>query len=514
MLWKFIIIGVFSFQHFHRIRSAPKNVGSQKNDWTFPVFETGSNDDEIRKYFTREALNFENSDWEECCSVIDKVMTEITRVMTRKARERFPGLAIENILIKQGSSREGLKVCDPLEFDYILPFQIECLELRRTNIYNEHGDIIPGLFKQRVLNSSRIPGWIEEQELLEHDRSGSFLNTKNLQRKIFSSLWDKSIDEHHKRRQLGRIYENDDYTIHRSVDPPTLKITIAVKKSFGLRGLRDSFIVNEALIVKEDTIYIEVDLVPAMVIASDFVPDPYTVHTFHQNIDGYPKGWCRRVKQFLFPSSAQDTTTLDTRMMGCERYGIMKWVNKKNPAISVDDKDMLWRESTCGYEKHILDVARRNQSQKYVMTACRLLKGALRKFPPDSKEQLGSVLKSYHLKNITLYCFLFLTIPSKNNQLSSVREALGYFVEYLKMSVNEGCLPHFFYGNPHISLMLPYSPFEQENTRYNIFAGKDRETLRQARYSLPRLLETLDGLYDKRWLLDQEKIMLFKDLLH
>ena len=438
-------------------------------------------------------------------------MTEITRVMTQKATERFQGLIIENILTKQGSSREGLKVCDPLEFDYILPFRIECLELRRTNIYNEHGDIIPGLFKQRVLNSSRIPGWIEEQELLEHDRNGSFLNTKNLQRKIFSSLWDKSIHEHRIKRQRGRIYENDDYTIHRSVDPPTLKITIAVKKSFGLRGLRDSFIVNEALVVKEDTIYIEVDLVPAMVLAYDFVPDPYTVHTFHQNIDGYPKGWCRKVKQFLFPSSAQDTTTLDTRMMPCVRYGIMKWVNKKNPAISVDDKDMLWRESTCGYEKHILDVARRNQSQKYVMTACRLLKGALKKFP---SQQLGSVLKSYHLKNITLYCFLFLTIPSKNNQLSSVREALGYFVEYLKMSVNEGCLPHFFYGNPHISLMLPYSPFEQENTRYNIFAGKNQETLCQARYSLSRLLETLDELYDKRWMLDQEKIMLFKDLLH
>lgn len=146
------------------------------------------------------------------------------------------------------------------------------------------------------------------------------------------------------------------------------------------------------------------------------------------------------------------------------------------------------------------------------MTACRLLKGALSKFPSDSTEQLGSVLKSYHLKHITLYCILFLTIP-RENKLSSVREALGYFVKYLKLSLNAENLPHFFYGNPWFGLVLPGSPFEREKVKYNLLATKDPETLRQARYSLSRFLQTLEGLYYEDLWLDSEKIKLFEDLL-
>lgn len=270
---------------------------------------------------------------------------------------------------------------------------------------------------------------------------------------------------------------------------------------------------GESATYSKDMITIEVDLVPAMDLGYDEIPDPYTVNSFHQSLKNYPKGWCQKFMRMFSSSGVPDATEQDARAMRCIRYGVMKWVNKKNPAMSEDDKDMLWRESTCGYEKHIFDIARRNQSQRYVMTACRLLKGALNEFPSDSTEQLASVLKSYHLKHITLYCILFLTIPREENKLSSVKEALGYFVKYLELSLNARYLPHFFYGNPYLGLMLPGSPFEGEKTKYNMLATKNPETLLQARYSLSRFLQPLVGLYCEDYFLKNEKIRLFQDLL-
>lgn len=61
--------------------------------------------------------------------------------------------------------------------------------------------------------------------------------------------------------------------------------------------------------------------------------------------------------------------------------------------------------------------------------------------------------------------------------------------------------------------MLPGSPFEREKVKYNLLATTDPETLRQARYSLSRFLQTLEGLYYKDWLPDNEKINRFRDLL-
>jgi hypothetical protein len=192
----------------------------------------------------------------------------------------------------------------------------------------------------------------------------------------------------------------------------------------------------------------------------------------------------------------------------------MKWVSKKNPDIPESEREFLWRNSTCGYEKHIFDVARRKQSQRYVMTACRLLKGALTEFNLNSTNQLGNIVNSYHLKNVCLYCILFLTIPRNKNTLSGVKEALGYFVKYLEISIETGYLPHFFHGNPYLHVMFPGSPFEEEVEGYNLFASKDPETLRQARCSFPQFLQSLSGLHTEECLLTSNKIKLYRDLCH
>jgi hypothetical protein len=414
---------------------------------------------------------------------MDKVVKIIAREMKAAADIRFPGLVLDEKLIKQGSSREGLKVCDALEFDFILPFCLEGVQMEETEAFDRYGHSLPGLFKQRVVDSYYLPSWMRKYGLIGDSYGDTYINTSNFQRKVFTSLFDQAEDKINRQLRAMTAQSYDRCSVVRSVSPPTLKIRIEINAE--LKKLVPYVIRLESASAKDASYrYVEADLVPGMCLSSDRVPDPYTVHDVHQS---------------------------HTAML-CERYGVMKWVSKKNPDIPESEKEFLWRNSTCGYEKHILDVARRNQSQRYVMTACRLLKGALCGFKSTSIDQLGSVVKSYHLKNICFYCILFLTIPSKEKTLSGVTEALGYFVKYLKLSIEEGYLPHFFHGNPYLHTMFPGSPFEEEVEGYNLFASKDPETLRQARYSLPRFLQSLNGLYREERLLDPDKVNLYRDL--
>lgn len=147
------------------------------------------------------------------------------------------------------------------------------------------------------------------------------------------------------------------------------------------------------------------------------------------------------------------------------------------------------------------------------MTACRLIKGVLRKLASDSNNQLGSVLKSYHLKNLCLYCFLFLTIHGKPNKLSSVTEAMGYFIEFIRLSLEAGNLPHFFHGNPYIRKMFPGYTFGPKSMKYNMFAMNSEETLIQARLGFENFRRLLHGLYLEREKLNYKKIKLFAGLL-
>lgn len=194
----------------------------------------------------------------------------------------------------------------------------------------------------------------------------------------------------------------------------------------------------------------------------------------------------------------------------CERYGVLKWVNKRNDHIPKENGDLIWRSSTCGYEKCIFDIAQKNPSQLYVMTACRLLKWALQN---DANNQLGSVIGSYHLKNLCMYCILFLTIPSEQNRLSGVTEAMGYFIEFIRISLEAKYLPYFFFGNPYLHDMIPGCTFGTERATYNMFAKNSATTLIHARLGFMKLTRKLHGLYMKRGQLDKKKIKLFAGLL-
>lgn len=456
-------------------------------DWRKPVLRIGNKDKRIRDFFRGKHIDIDKEDWDVSCELVDRILKIVVCEMRKEAIKRFPGLAIGKTLRKQGSSREGLKVCDPLEFDVLLPFLLENVKTNNDAVFDNNGCIIPGLFKMEIIDPDKLPSWWRKFELLTYEQGKAYMNTSNFQKKVFASLLDQTREGINKVLKKLTENTNDEYAVVRSVISPSLKITIHVQGENGLKSLTNILGVLEDLYVRPEgfpvyeQIDLEIDLVPGILLS----------------IDEFPKNMLNR-ESFSY----------------CERYGVMKWVNKKNQHIPKQDGYLIWRNSTCGYEKCIFDIAQKNISQLYVMTACRLLKWALRKVASSANNQLGSMLKSYHLKNLCLYCILFLTIiPSEQNNLSSVTEAMGYFIEFIRISLEAKYLPHFFFGNPYLHDMIPGCTFGSERATYNMFAKNSAETFIHARLGLKDFKRILHGLYLEREQLDYQKIKLFADLL-
>lgn len=468
------------------------------NKWNEPVFQVGRGDERIFAFFKKHHTNLIPNEWNVSCNIVDRVIRIVAHEMRKTASERFPGLSIGKTLIKQGSSREGLKVCDPLEFDVLLPFEFENIPTKEHVVFYKKGQIIPGFFKIEIVddNLKDIPFWMKNNKIICYDNGHAYVDTCNFQNKVFASLLDQTQNRiNYELRALTKDTSKR-FKMVKSVVSPSLKIIIVINSENGLSDLRDylpdlekimtisTFQASRGSRKETRTTRVEIDLVPALLIPGDEFP---------QNV-----------------SKDQHQSVIH-----CERYGVLKWATKKNNKVYFEETDgnLFWCRSTCGYEKYISDIAQGNLSQRYIMTACRLVKGMLRVYATDHPS-LRSVVNSYHLKTICFYCILFLTIPSEENRLSNVKQAMGYFVKFLQLSLKAENLPHFFFGNPYLDRMFPGNPFGKEENRYNMFSPSSPEMLQQAQVSFMRLRrKQIVELYDKGHLLDTKKIKLFADLV-
>ncbi|KAK3095482.1 hypothetical protein FSP39_015191 [Pinctada imbricata] len=466
------------------------DIGSRLNEWRSPVYELGPSESDMTPQIKAAIgeINIADDAWMNTCGAIDKVLGVVISEFRKVASSQYPGLVIQDAVIRQGSSREGLKVRNPVEYDFMLPFKIEGVHLVHYDVYDCNGRILPGLLKMKVQNDHEMRGrfsWMNRLGII--DASG-MLDSENIQKILFTSILDKFLNKinEHLARESSRT--GDGYRVNRSTNSTNFQLTVQFEGS--IRGVHDAFgflTRNESfsILQSQNISTIDIDFVPGMLIGRDVIPNPYSVKEYH----------------------------LET--MVCERYAVMKWINKKNTNIKEADKSLLWRNSSSGYEKHVLDVARRNPSQRYILTACRILKAyiANEKAYGSYNDQLVAIVKSYYLKMLCFYCIVFLTVPNSVNRLSGVKEALGYMIVFLEKSLNAEYLPHFFHGNPWLSVILPGCYFEEESEKYNSFSEASGSTIQQARLSIKRLKERLQGLFLSEQYLDQEKIKMFTDIL-
>lgn len=455
-------------------------IGRHFNEWRKPIICFGIQDEMVEEFFDDNRLHIERDDWELSCEIVDRVLDVVVGEMVKVANERFPGLIFGGTLKKQGSSRDGLKVCDALEFDLLIPFYIEDIRMVERVVCEGNGSPIPGLKKMEIMNYLKFPSWGARYNLLYRENEKTYINARNLQTRVFTFILDQIKNRFNIR--FKRVTKNtyNEYSIVLKPESPNLKITIKVKSKDGLDGFKnllDSGYNNEDSSDLNE-VNLEIDLVPGFLLSTD-------TYTCYADND---------------------------RFVSCERYGVIKWLKEGDLNISSEDGDLIWRNSSCGYEKCIFDIAQKNPDQLYIMTACIVLKGSLRQFEPESTDKLRIVLQSYHLKTLCHYGILFLSILEQESTISSVTEALGYLMEFLRLSLNAENLPHFFHGNPYLDAMFPGSCFGNERN-FNMFAKHSPESLDQARLQFSCFAYKLRNLYCEKQLLDRNKIKLFAGLL-
>lgn len=353
--------------------------------------------------------------------------------------------------VRQGSSRDGLKVIAPDEFDTIIEFHIDDLQL----YLDEFAAEIPGFCYIEVKQTKdwlmkKYPKLYKDGVFDDTWNETIYLNSRKLHGVVFKSIIDRSCSS------IEKIISKDiaatdkaRFNITSRINPPSVNIIIEysneAKKSLRLEGKR----MNKADNIRE----INLDIVPALCMRTD------------------------------------NETLYNGKHLNCPIYAVCKWAEEESVRdMGFARSDLIWHLSTAGYEMHILDEARCDQRQRYILTALRIIKtlfANLRK--STSPPQITTILRSYHLKQIAFYLILYLCHQYPSVQIDGVQAALKYYLAFLKETLKIKRLPHFFYSNTQIHLMLfgffP-NPFFVE--RYDLLKRKSAESLKQAERYLIR----------------------------
>lgn len=417
-----------------------------KNAWRAPEDVFGSGEKSLKSQIQTQTMPYDFSIdiWNQACAIVDDVLDIILTELQTQTQKSFEGLTIDKRFIRQASARQGLKIEFPDEFDAIVPFKLsDRLQIQEVRLQDSSGQVVPGQMRLRILNNADLNILVPRLNRLgvfEMDQGTCFINTRVLQEQVFKSLMDKTLS-------ITRdILMRKGYTVTRGSRPPTMNINISSTLPFA----------------------IDVDFVPSLDLGHEAVTIPESVTTHPGSI------------KFDFP-----------------RFGLMKWVNKDNPHIRDGDKHFIWRNCSSSYERYMFDICLGNRERLYIVTSCRVMKAvvkALRK----KQNHAANLLTSYHLKTVAMYCILLLTVPSvapPDLHLGGVRDALGYFLKFLKTIFEKETLPEFFLGNEYLDKIFPKSYFANVHRKYNLFHKENPRQVEAAKYCFGEMEKALDGCY-------------------
>lgn len=435
-------------------------IGCTLNLWQEPIKDAcGKNDIEWEKNIKTSTfvsnMNFSSKEWARARDVVDKVMAMLRKTMDEKARHKYKHLRIDSY-VRQGSSRDGLKIIAPDEFDTIVQFHIDGLE----HCLEEVGTEMPGFCYIKVINRSKdwlmqqYPRLLKEMVFSYYGDESVYLNSKRLQEVVFKSLVDSSCSSIQQIVNDKVIATNDKavFRITRRINPPSVNITIQYNDYAAEYFMTEGAIKNKTDKMRE----INLDLVLALCLRHDS-------QTQYQGTE-----------------------------FNCPIHAVCKWAEEESvKALGFARSDLIWHLSTAGYEKHILDLARLDQQrQQYILMALRMIKTVFANLrnsesPPP---QITTVLSSYHLKQITFYLIQYLCHLNQSIRIDGVQDALKYYLAFLKVTLEEKQLPHFFYSNSQINGICRFFPKPNSVKRYNLLQSKSRESLNQAKLSLMNLV--------------------------
>lgn len=399
-------------------------------------------------------MDFGRKEWARSRETVDNVMDLLLKQLRAEAT-KYEGLRIDSY-IRQGSSRDGLKVVAPDEYDTILEFHIEGLEynLRQKSIHKQ-GKLVPGFCFMTVENKTietikiKFPALFKEGVFIEQD-SVIHISSRALHQRVFESMFDRAcvriIEQVSALRQTG---QSSNFNIKRKMNPPAINITISLEDDDAhqlfMRAGRPK---NVANLTKE----IDLDVVPGILLRND------------------------------------NATSYNEVLLNCPIHAVCKWAeDNRQKALDFVNSSLVWDVKTTGYEKHILDVARRDRRNLYILTALRIVKTYFVRTKSIARQaghpppQIVTVLKSYHLKQIAIYLIFYLCHKYPNYKLYGAQKAVFYFTDLLRISLNAESLPHFFYSKNKLHVMLPgFQEAGEASLKYNLFRGISKESLKQA----------------------------------
>ena len=401
-------------------------------------------------------MNIAEIDWDLACFITDNTLNLILTELRNQAKQHYEGLKIRTYFIKQASARQGLKIDRPDEFDVLVPFEIEGLHLKEVSVTDISERQLPGQIRlcvEDVAQLERFPS-LKREGVFEFNSGTCFINTNVLQEYVFKSLLDKAL---HNMNLVSYVYPFLYYLL-------SYTCTIELRKIY--RGSRPPTLDLE---IEHDILgTIAVDFVPALILSHEKISIPGNI------------------------LSSEDKT------IKFYRYGLMKWVNKRNTNINEEYKNFIWRSCSSSYERFMFDLCDGNEERSYIRTACLVMKALVLQLRKRSN-QAAVLLSSYHLKTIAMYCILLLTVPSEltshSSRLNGVRKALGYFLTFLELVLEKECLPDFPLGNEYLDKIFPGSYFSNIHIKYNLFDKEDPTEVQSAKYGLPEMKNKLVGCF-------------------
>ncbi|KAH3775145.1 uncharacterized protein LOC127844339 [Dreissena polymorpha] len=463
-----ILHSISRIQQARTNASASQHVGVQQNQWQRPITEFGDCPD-WSIWITKSAyvgnIDFDRAEWAESRQAVDEVMKWILEDIRLQAKN-YKGLRIDSY-VRQGSSREGLKVYKADEFDSMLEFHIEGLEnrIKQTPIY-KNGKIIPAFCYITISDLSidrlqRLCPELSYAGLFEYRDGHIFLSSKVIHEKVFESMVDKAINTLSNTIREAKPWRHmaESFTLTRKMNPPAINVTIEMK----FHG-RPSKV-------------IDLDLVPA----------------------------------YLFDYDR--TTTYEGVLLNCPIHAICKWVDGEDL-----NQNLIWSSKSTGYEMHIFDVARNDPRKRklFILTAVRIIKTYFVKTKEIAKAaghpppQITTVLKSYHLRQIAFYAMYYLCHRHPTLRLDCASAALSYVIGFLEKALKAKRLPHFFYSSRLAQDMLPgYPEHYDRHLRFNLFRKISIEALERALQSLgENLIPNLGFSFGE---IDDERKMVFSE---
>ncbi|XP_053391500.1 uncharacterized protein LOC123541466 [Mercenaria mercenaria] len=432
-------------------------LGSALNQWQRPITDFGDSDHQwvvsLKSSPYIGEIDFGRKEWARSREAVDAVMELLQKEMRAKAEANYEHLRIDSY-IRQGSSRDGLKVIKPDEFDTVIEFHIEGLQFSEKRIYKNR-KYVPGFcylqIEQRPdILQKRYPR-LWREGVFQVDGEGCVcFSSRKMHQRVFVSLIDQSCRAIEEKIAAIKRSRNVSFHITRRMNPPAINITIHLDDEANDLFMKQGQIRDRSDVVRE----IDLDIVPAIRLRVD------------------------------------KDTRYNGNPVNAVIHAVCKWKEEDAAkTLEIADQMLVWHINSAGYERYTLDVARTNQKQKYILTALRILKTYFTKTNAAAKKEnrapppIANILKSYHLKQIAIYLILFACHTYPTMRIDGAKRALACLVSLLETTLNAKHLPHFFYSNSMIGRMFQNYRVESGALRFDLFRKISDEALRQAQLS-------------------------------